>query len=428
MADPVTTGYAAGTDQVPDSLGQQGAVGQLEVTTGGGQDQDAVAVDEFREDANAVFKATLFPNIVLGHVVTGIYFPGVPYAQGHAEVTQLGTLAARHEAFQGFDGHHCLLATLHLAPGQVVRVGTVIAQQMHEIEIGEIAGVVDRAPGAGNGVQVLGDQAAGPGLLEGLAQERREHLVLFAGGLHRPLAVGPVPVGLGVGFYLLYKTGFVDPRHGKHHRGADHVLRGLLDGGRPRPVHDIAVPGSVHHPFGPNCLPTRLALDDGADDPIAIHQGGDEQAVQHGGDPRFGHQGVRYPFEGFAVDGVAVGLGLLHRGAGGNGPLFKLDAQALTVHGVLVAVPGKALDTHRRDIASETAKAFQKGHLNPGPRCGEGGREAPGARTDHQHLGFVDHRQSSGGFINMHGALSLLPASLGAESNVVTAQPCYTLL
>ncbi len=106
---------------------------------------------------------------MLSHVVVGINLARISNAQGHAKVAQLGAFAAGHKLLQCLNGHHRLFPAFHLAPSEIVGIGTVIAQQVNEVEVGEVATVVNGAPGAGNGVEIGGNQSRFPGLFEGFA-------------------------------------------------------------------------------------------------------------------------------------------------------------------------------------------------------------------------------------------------------------------
>ena len=97
MAHAIAAGNSAGTNQVFDPIGKQGAVGNLKVASGGGQNENAIPVNKLGEDANAVVKAPLLTNIVLGHVVVGINLARVSNAQSHTKVTKFGTLTAGHK-------------------------------------------------------------------------------------------------------------------------------------------------------------------------------------------------------------------------------------------------------------------------------------------------------------------------------------------
>ena len=152
--DLVAADAAAGDQQIVDALGQQRAVGHVEIAPGGRQDQDAVAVDELGKDADGVVEPRLLAHVRAGEVVERVDLAGVANAQRHAEIAQLGVLAAGHEARQRLDRVDGLAPPSHLADGQVGRVGAVDFRHVHQVEIGQVALVRHRAPGAGDGVQI----------------------------------------------------------------------------------------------------------------------------------------------------------------------------------------------------------------------------------------------------------------------------------
>ena len=78
------------------------------------------------------------------------------------------------------------------------------------------------------------------------------------------------------------------------------------------------------------------------------------------------------------------------------GPLLELDADALAVDRVLVAIPGEALDPDLGDVAAEAAVAFEQDHRHAGSRGGEGRRESTGTAADHEHVGPGKHRRGCG--------------------------------
>ena len=159
MGDLVAADAAPGDQQIADALGHQRAVGHVPVAAGGRQDQDAVAVDELGKDADGVVEARLLAHVVAGQVVERVDLAGVADAQRHAEVAQLGVLAAGHEAAQRLDRIDRLAPAAHLADGQVVGIGAVDLRHVHQVQVGQVALVGDRAPGAGDGVQVRRDDA-----------------------------------------------------------------------------------------------------------------------------------------------------------------------------------------------------------------------------------------------------------------------------
>ena len=87
MADAITSCNPTCAYQVLDIFRDQGSIGQVEVATGGWQDEDAVAIDELGEDADRVVKPSLLAHIVLSHIVGSINLTGITNAQGHAEIS-----------------------------------------------------------------------------------------------------------------------------------------------------------------------------------------------------------------------------------------------------------------------------------------------------------------------------------------------------
>ena len=269
----------------------------MHVAAGGGQNQNAVAIDELGVDAHRVVKARLVPHVLLGHVVNGVDLARVADADGHAKVAQPHPGAARRVAAQRLDRQHGLLAPFNLEVGQAVGVGAVAAGQVHQVHVGQLAGVVHRAPGAGNGVQVRRDHAVADGLGKGLGQKGREHGVFLARGLDLPLAGGPVPVGLRVGAHAGHEGLLVHASQVKHHRRRLHVLHRRLDGGRTGAVGNVGVTRGVNHALGKNGLAPGFGFDNDAGDGVAIHDGRDKQPVQHGVDAGLLHQPVCHQLE-----------------------------------------------------------------------------------------------------------------------------------
>src|SRR6201990_470954 len=71
---------------------------------------------------------------------------------------------------------HGLSPALDLVAGETVRVGAVAAGEVDQVHVGQLAGVVHRTPGAADRVQVGREHAVGDGLLERLAEVRREEV------------------------------------------------------------------------------------------------------------------------------------------------------------------------------------------------------------------------------------------------------------
>ena len=66
--------------------------------------------------------------------------------------------------------------------------------------------------------------------------------------------------------------------------------------------------------------------------------------------------------------------------------------------GLLVAIPGHALDPDRGDVAAEAAEPLDQRHLDPGPCRGQRGGKTRRAGADDQHVGLVDDVDLAGGF------------------------------
>ena len=187
---------------------------------------------------------------------------------------------------------------------------------------------------------------------------------------------------------------------------------GDLCTGAPARVAMSASPGGVDDALGKDGLAARLALGDHAPNDAVVHDGRHAQAVQQGRDSGFLHQRIGHPLEHLGVEGMTQGLRFGHGRAHGLGPLLELDANAFAINRLLVAIPGKALDPHLRDIAAEAAIAVDEG----GARAGAGGRErrrqASRAAADHQDVGFQDHIHRTAGFNDL-SSCGACPSSNG---------------
>ena len=113
------------------------------------------------------------------------------------------------------------------------------------------------------------------------------------------------------------------------------------------------------------------------------------------------HQRVGDPLEHLGIERMTQGLRLGHRRAHGLGALLELDADAFAVHGVLMPIPGKALDAHLGDIAAEAAVAVDQCGAGAGAGRGQRRRKASRTAADHEHIGFQDHIDRAGGFKNL---------------------------
>ena len=104
---------------------------------------------------------------------------------------------------------------------------------------------------------------------------------------------------------------------------------------------------------------------------------------------------------------MAQGLRLGHGRTHGLGALLELDADALAVDRLFVAVPCKALDSHLRDIAAETSIAVDERRAGTRARRRKRGGKASGAAADDENVRFKDHINRTAGFDNLvHRALS----------------------
>ena len=127
--------------------------------------------------------------------------------------------------------------------------------------------------------------------------------------------------------------------------------------------------------------------------------------MEHRNDPGLFHQHIGDIFEGFCIERVADRLRFGDRRAHRFGAVLKLATDAFAVDGGGVAVPGKTLDADLGYIAAETTITLEQNRLDPRAcRC-ERCRQPPGARADHQHIGFADNVNPARGLINGAGHL-----------------------
>jgi hypothetical protein len=83
---------------------------------------------------------------------------------------------------------------------------------------------------------------------------------------------------------------------------------GVFERRRARPLGDVRVAGRIDHPAGEDRLPARLGLDDDARDRVGVHDGRDEQAVEHRMNAGLLHQRVGHDLEALRVDLVGERL------------------------------------------------------------------------------------------------------------------------
>ena len=370
----------------------------MEIAAGGGDDQQAIAVDEFRKNADRIVKPPFPAHIAIDQIVNRIDLARIANAQCHAEIAQFGVFATGHEPAQGGNRRHRLRPPFDLTAGQIIGIGA-IAGHVHKVEVGQIALIADSAPGPGNGLQTVGQYPGAVRSLERFAQERRKQRVFLARSGHRPFAVlGPVGISLRVGLDRGDEPGLVDARHRKHHRHAHHLFARGFEHRCARLCRDVGVAGGIDHAPGQDRLAPGFAFSDNATNFPVLHDGRNKHTVQHRVDIGLGHQHIGNIFERFGIERVADRLRLGQGRAHCLGAVFKFAADALAVDRCGVAIPGKAFDPDLRDIAAKTAIAFDQRGLRPGAGRSERSGKATRARSHHQHIGFVDDIDLPGGF------------------------------
>src|ERR1019366_3651032 len=276
----VAADASPGNQQIADALGYERTIGDVPVPPGGRQDQNAVAVDELRKDADRIVKPRLFTHVVAGQVVQSVDLARVANAERHAEIAQLRVLAARHELTQRLHRVDGLAAATHLTDGQVSRIGTVDFRYVHEVQIRQIPLVGHRAPRTRDRVQRRRNDAGVERLLERLAQERRKQPVFLTRRLVVPLAVArPVRIRLWIGFDGIDETLLVDTGHGEHHGRRHHLLLRRPVYRRPRAGRYVSIARRVDDPLGENRLPAGLALRDHAADGAVLQDRRHAQAM-----------------------------------------------------------------------------------------------------------------------------------------------------
>src|SRR5581483_12059988 len=84
-------------------------------------------------------------------------------------------------------------------------------------------------------------------------------------------------------------------------------------------------------------------------------------------------------------------LRLRHRGSHRLRALLEFDADAFAVNGVLMPVPGKALDTDLGDIAAKATIAVDQCRPGTRTRRSQGGGKPPGAAANDQNVRFQNN-------------------------------------
>mmetsp|Transcript_3169 Transcript_3169/g.7675 ORF Transcript_3169/g.7675 Transcript_3169/m.7675 type:complete len:284 (-) Transcript_3169:937-1788(-) len=181
---------------VHTTLGYHAPERHLEVSPRRREDQNIVAVDELRKDANGVGKAGLRSHVGVGKVVLADNLPRVTYAHRHPKVSQLGLFKPRELSLQGVKRLGRPATASDLCLGQILHIGTVKAAHVHKIEVCCLASLAESRPRPGNGF--------GIGLSRcGCSSERQVQVgrlepILLAGRLLAPLTRRPVLIRRGV--------------------------------------------------------------------------------------------------------------------------------------------------------------------------------------------------------------------------------------
>ena len=153
--------------QVVHGRRNEDTVGNLEISPGGRQNQNVVAVNEFWEDSDGVIELCLGPHVLAGQVVSPDDLPAVSGPDRHSKVSQFCVLKAGNDSLESLEGEHSLSSSLHLRSGEVVHVRAVHSLHVGEVEVGGLPGVGEGRPGTPDVLGVLDwDGPAVPGLLE----------------------------------------------------------------------------------------------------------------------------------------------------------------------------------------------------------------------------------------------------------------------
>ena len=118
---------------------------------------------------------------------------------------------------------------------------------------------------------------------------------------------------------------------------------------------------------------------------------------------------------------MAVRLRLPHCGAHVPGTCLKLDADALSIDRVFVAIPGETFHPDRGDVAAKAPKPFQQGDLTTRAGGTECGGQASWAGPHDQDLGFMNYGDLFGGLLNVHGGAPRTIASASLNPTLAFA-------
>ena len=125
-------------------------------------------------------------------------------------------------------------------------------------------------------------------------------------------------------------------------------------------------------------------------DRVAVHDRRGERAVQHAADSGLLDQRVGDQLEALGVELERQRLALRHGSAHLVGAGLELATDAVGLDRLLVAIPGHAFDTDRRDVAAEAPESLDQRHVDAGARRGERSGQAGRAGAHDEHIGLVD--------------------------------------
>ena len=177
----------------------------------------------------------------------------------------------------------------------------------------------------------------------------------------------------------------------EHHRRRHHLFLGRQVCRRARSKGDVGISGGVDDPLGTNGFAARFGLGDDPNDAGAVHDRRDELAVQHRVDTGLFDHPIGDDLKAFRIDLVRQRLTLGNGRARLGGTCLELAPDAVRFDSLLMAIPRKAFDADRGDVATEAPESFDERDIDTsaggGQRRGQPGR----ARADNQHVGLVDH-------------------------------------
>lgn len=214
------------------------------------QNQNTVAIDELRIDADAVLKSGLSAHILFGHIIHRINFARVANADRHSKVPQPHAITTRCILAKRVNRVHRLFAALDFELCHAVGVRAIATRQMNKVHVGHLTTVVHRAPRATNRVQMRRDDTVADCLLKRLTQEGGKHRVFFAVRFNFPLARGPVFIGLRITADALHKLGLIHTSQMEHDAGGLHLFDGCFYRCAARSGRNVSVACGINNALG----------------------------------------------------------------------------------------------------------------------------------------------------------------------------------